>query len=73
MGDCSDKRGFARARRLRAQGSLGPAAEREADSEAQAASKPSVFNPSYGADAPPTAPKGNKRPFALDPLLGPDR
>ena len=44
-----------------------------ADSEAQAASKPSVFNPSYGADAPPTAPKGNKRPFALDPLLGPDR
>jgi predicted small lipoprotein YifL len=44
-----------------------------ADSEAEAASKPSVFNPSYGADAPPTAPKGNKRPFVLDPLLGPDR
>jgi predicted small lipoprotein YifL len=42
------------------------------DSEAQAASKPSVFNPSYGADAAPTAPKGNKRPFALDPLLGPE-
>ena len=40
------------------------------DSEAQAASKPSVFNPSYGADAPPTAPKGAKRPFVLDPLLG---
>jgi hypothetical protein len=29
-----------------------------------------VFNPSYGADAPPTAPKGAKRPFVLDPLLG---
>jgi predicted small lipoprotein YifL len=43
------------------------------DSEAQAASKPSVFNPSYGADAAPTAPKGSKRPFVLDPLLGPDR
>ena len=42
------------------------------DSEAQAASKPSVFNPSYGADAAPTAPKGSKRPFALDPLLGPE-
>jgi predicted small lipoprotein YifL len=43
-----------------------------ADSQAEAASKPSVFNPNYGADAPPTAPKGAKRPFALDPLLGPD-
>ena len=43
------------------------------DSEAQAASKPSVFNPSYGADAPPTAPKGSKQPFVLDPLLGPER
>jgi predicted small lipoprotein YifL len=43
------------------------------DSEAEAASKPSLFNPNYGTDAPPTAPKGNKRPFVLDPLLGPDR
>jgi predicted small lipoprotein YifL len=43
------------------------------DSEAQAASKPSLFNPNYGADAPPSAPKGSKRPFILDPLLGPDR
>jgi predicted small lipoprotein YifL len=42
------------------------------DSEAEAASKPSLFNPNYGSDAPPTAPKGNKRPFVLDPLLGPD-
>ncbi len=40
------------------------------DSEAEAHSRPSVFNPSYGADAPPTAPKGNKKPFILDPLLG---
>jgi predicted small lipoprotein YifL len=42
------------------------------DSEAEAASKPSLFNPNYGADAPPTAAKGTKRPFVLDPLLGPD-
>ena len=44
-----------------------------ADSETEAASRPSVFNPNYGADAPPTAPKGSKRSFVLDPLLGPDR
>jgi predicted small lipoprotein YifL len=36
----------------------------------QAASKPSVFDPSYGADAPPVATKGTKKPFLLDPLLG---
>ena len=40
-----------------------------ADSEAAAASKPSVFNPYYGTDAPPSAPKGNKKSFILDPLL----
>jgi hypothetical protein len=28
-----------------------------------------VFNPSYGADAPPTAPNGRKKAFVLDPLL----
>ena len=39
------------------------------DTETAAAAKPSVFNPSYGADAAPTAPKGKKRPFVLDPLL----
>jgi predicted small lipoprotein YifL len=49
-----------------------PSAAAAPDSEAEAASKPSLFNPNYGADAPPTAPKGNKRPFILDPLLGPD-
>lgn len=40
------------------------------DSGTEAASKPSVFNPSYGADAAPSAPKGSKKPFVLDPLLG---
>ena len=35
----------------------------------RAASKPSVFNPTYGMDAGPAAPKGRKKPFVLDPLL----
>ena len=45
------------------------AAAAHGDTEAEAASKPSVYNPSFGADAPPTAAKGTKKPFALDPLL----
>ncbi len=44
------------------------AAQRNADHE-PAASTPSVFNPPTAADAPPTAGKGRKRPFVLDPLL----
>ena len=36
---------------------------------AEPASKPSVFDPSYGTDAPPTASKGRKKSFILDPLL----
>jgi len=39
------------------------------DTEAQQAATPSVFNPSYGTDAPPAAPKGNRKSFILDPLL----
>ena len=39
------------------------------DTEAENAAKPSVFNPNYGADAPPTAPRGTKKSFILDPLL----
>jgi predicted small lipoprotein YifL len=34
--------------------------------------KPSVFNPYYGTNAPPAAPKGTRQPFILDPLLGDD-
>jgi predicted small lipoprotein YifL len=41
-----------------------------ADSEAEAAARPSVFNSTYGTDAPPVASKGAKKPFVLDPLLG---
>ena len=41
-----------------------------ADTETENAAKPSVFNSTYGTDAPPVAPKGAKKPFILDPLLG---
>jgi predicted small lipoprotein YifL len=46
-----------------------PVASAPADSDAEAASKPSVFNPYYGTDAPPAATKGSKKSFILDPLL----
>jgi len=46
------------------------AAATQADVDAaREASKPSVFDPSYGADTPPAAAKGKKKPFVLDPLL----
>jgi predicted small lipoprotein YifL len=44
------------------------AAQADADHE-PAASKPSVFDPTYGTEAPPRAPKGGNRSFILDPLL----
>jgi predicted small lipoprotein YifL len=37
--------------------------------EERAAAKGTVFDPSYGTNAPPKAAKGAKRPFILDPLL----
>jgi predicted small lipoprotein YifL len=46
-----------------------PAAAVQNDPVADQASKPSLFDPSYGANAPPTAGRGPKKPFALDPLL----
>jgi predicted small lipoprotein YifL len=42
----------------------------QVDPDAERAAKPSVFNPSYGSDASQAAPKGQKRAFVLDPLLG---
>jgi predicted small lipoprotein YifL len=44
------------------------AAQADADHE-PSASRPSVFNPYYGTDAPPAATKGSKKSFVLDPLL----
>jgi predicted small lipoprotein YifL len=46
-----------------------PVAAAPADSDAEAVARPSVFNPTYGADAPPAASKGSKKSFILDPLL----
>jgi predicted small lipoprotein YifL len=46
-----------------------PQATTAPDSDAARAAQPGVFNPTYGADAPPEAPKGRKKPFILDPLL----
>ena len=45
------------------------AAAAQSDTEAEQAARPGVFNPTYGTDAPPTAPKGRKKAFVLDPLL----
>ena len=42
----------------------------EPDSDAERASQPSVYNPTYGSEQGPAAPKGRKKPFILDPLLG---
>jgi predicted small lipoprotein YifL len=39
------------------------------DSEADRATQPGVFNPTYGAEGSPTAPKGGRKKFVLDPLL----
>ena len=39
------------------------------DTDAERNATPSVFNPAYGSDAQPTAARGKKKPFILDPLL----
>lgn len=39
------------------------------DTEIEAQKTPSVFNPTYGADAAPAATRGTKKSFILDPLL----
>jgi predicted small lipoprotein YifL len=41
----------------------------QADSEAEQAARPGVFNSTYGSDANPAAPRGRKKAFVLDPLL----
>jgi predicted small lipoprotein YifL len=42
----------------------------EPDSDAERAAAPSVYNPTYGSEGGPAAPKGRKKSFVLDPLLG---
>ena len=48
------------------------AAPATADTETERAAQPGVFNSTYGSEAGPVASKGRKKPFVLDPLLGPD-
>jgi hypothetical protein len=66
LGGCGRKAGLDLPPNVAAQPSTTAA---PVDSAAEQASKPSVFNPYYGTDAPPAAPKGQKRAFILDPLL----
>ena len=40
------------------------------DTEAERAAQPSVYNGTYGSEQGPIAPKGSKKSFILDPLLG---
>ena len=47
-----------------------PQANAVGDTESERAAQPGVFNPTYGSEASPTAPRGSKKPFILDPLLG---
>jgi predicted small lipoprotein YifL len=64
LGGCGRKGGLDLPPNASAQATAAETTEAE-----RAASQPSVFNPSYGTDAPPTAPKGRKKAFVLDPLL----
>jgi predicted small lipoprotein YifL len=66
LGGCGRKGGLDSPPHASAQATAAETADDEAE---RAAGKPSVFNPNYGTDAPPTAPKGRKKAFVLDPLL----
>src|SRR3954464_2636401 len=57
LGGCGRKDGLD----LPPNASNAPAQGATADSEAERAAQPGVFNPGYGSDAAPTAAKGNKR------------
>ena len=46
-----------------------PQAQATSDTEAERAAQPGVFNSTYGSEAGPSAPKGGKKKFVLDPLL----
>src|SRR5215204_1828210 len=49
---------------------MNSSAAAEPDSEGERANQPSVYNGTYGSEQGPTAPKGRKKSFVLDPLLG---
>ena len=66
LGGCGRKGGLDLPPNASAQATAADTADADAE---RAASKPSVFNPTYGAESGPVAPKGRKKPFVLDPLL----
>ena len=39
------------------------------DTDTERAAQPGVFNSTYGSESAPTAPRGGKKKFVLDPLL----
>jgi predicted small lipoprotein YifL len=49
-----------------------PVVEQGDTDEERAASKGSVFDPSFGANGAPKAAKGSKKSFVLDPILNSD-
>lgn len=69
LGGCGRKGGLDLPPNAASPNAAPQAAAPAADTEAQQAAAPSVFNPTYGSDAQPTAPKGRKKAFVLDPLL----
>jgi predicted small lipoprotein YifL len=70
LGGCGRKGGLDLPPNASAPSAANASATAPLDTEAEAARKPSVFNSTYGAEAGPVAPKGTKKSFILDPLLG---
>jgi predicted small lipoprotein YifL len=67
LGGCGRKAGLDLPPNASTASSAAPAT---ADTETERAAQPGVFNSTYGSEAAPTASKGRKKPFVLDPLLG---
>ncbi len=63
LGGCGRKRGL-----YLPPSAAAPAAQ-VTDTEAERAAQPGVFNSTYGSEAGPSAPRGGKKKFILDPLL----
>jgi predicted small lipoprotein YifL len=69
LGGCGRKGGLDLPPNASAEATAAAQANADHEPAAPAATQPSLFNPNYGTDAPPSASKGPKRSFILDPLL----
>lgn len=67
LGGCGRKAGLDLPPNASTASSAAPAT---ADTDAQRAAQPGVFNSTYGSEAAPVAARGGKKAFVLDPLLG---